>query len=78
MARADRHQNRKTGGRAIKKGPAAAAKRSFPPEAYDYGGDISAEAVRRLQEQADKVLGKGEWKVIDGYVGPEETRVARK
>jgi hypothetical protein len=50
-------------------GTGIVARQPFPPEAYDYSGDISPADVARLQEQADAVLGEGEWEVIDGYVG---------
>ena len=40
--------------------------RAFPPEAYQYEADVTAEAVERIQAEADKVLCCEEWVVIDG------------
>lgn len=38
------------------------------PEAFDYRGDITPEAVEQLQEKADRILEKEDWVVIEGYV----------
>lgn len=43
------------------------SRRVFPPDSSNYGGEISAEAVKQLR--ADAVLGEGEWETVDGYVG---------
>ena len=40
--------------------------RPFPREAYDYDSDITDEVTRRVQSEADKVLRKDNWTVIDG------------
>lgn len=45
-----------------------AVARRFPPEAYDYDGDISLDDLNRLKERAKPFL-DGEWEIIDGYVG---------
>ncbi len=47
-----------------------AEQRAFPPEAYDYDGDIRPEDVKRLRERAAPHVDDGEWDVVDGYVGP--------
>jgi hypothetical protein len=38
----------------------------FPPEAYTYDSDVTDEATRRVQAEADKILNKENWVVIDG------------
>jgi hypothetical protein len=43
-----------------------AAARPFPPEAHAYDTDVSAKVVKRVQAEADKILSKDEWVVIDG------------
>lgn len=40
-----------------------------PIEALSYDSDITAEAVARLQVEANVILDQDEWVVIDGYVG---------
>lgn len=40
--------------------------RPFPREAYDYDSDITDEVTRRVQSEADKILRKDDWTVIDG------------
>lgn len=45
---------------------AATVGRKFPPEAYSYDTDITDEVVKRVQREADKVLDRDEWVVIDG------------
>ena len=49
-----------------KKKPAAA--RSPAPEAYEHYDDVGAEAVKSVQDRANKILKKGKWVVVDGYV----------
>lgn len=38
----------------------------FPPEAYDYGDDVTPEAVALLRPDAVDVSGDG-WTMIDGF-----------
>jgi hypothetical protein len=38
------------------------------PEAYEDYGDVSEEAVKSIQERANKTLKKQKWVVVDGYV----------
>jgi hypothetical protein len=40
--------------------------RVFPPEAYQYEAELKVETVKIIQTEADKVLAKDEWIVIDG------------
>jgi hypothetical protein len=40
--------------------------RPFPPEAYEYEAELSAEVVGKIQDRADEQLRKDEWVVIDG------------
>jgi hypothetical protein len=40
-------------------------KKEFPPEAYDYDSPIDKAAVASIQAQANKVLGKQQWTVIE-------------
>jgi hypothetical protein len=42
---------------------------SPPPEAFDYDSDVTEEAVRSIQERADKRRGDEKLEVIEGYVG---------
>jgi len=44
----------------------ASPSRPFPPEAYDYDSDITDEVTKRVQSEADKILRKDKWTVIDG------------
>jgi hypothetical protein len=74
MARTEKQKPISAAGRpskksSAKKSSAPATKRIFPPEAYDYGGDILPEDVERLRKRAEPFIADGEWKVIDGYVG---------
>jgi hypothetical protein len=41
------------------------------PEAFEDYDDVSADAVKSIQRRADKVLKKGKWVVVDGYVDKE-------
>jgi hypothetical protein len=41
------------------------AKKEFPPEAYCYDEPIDKDAVAAIQREADKVLDKQEWTVIE-------------
>jgi hypothetical protein len=55
---------------AVSKGRTAPPSRRAPaPEAFDHYDEISAEAVKALQKRADRVLKKGKWTIVDGYVG---------
>lgn len=45
------------------------ASHQCPPEAYEYDDDVTPEAIALLRAEADKVLSKGEWTTIEGYVG---------
>jgi hypothetical protein len=40
--------------------------RTIPPEAYEYEAPLNPEAIKLIQERADKTLLKEEWVVIDG------------
>jgi hypothetical protein len=40
--------------------------KKFPPEAYAYDSDITEDVVNRVQAEADKVLSKDDWVVVDG------------
>jgi hypothetical protein len=48
----------------------ATALAAFPPEALNYDTDVTDEVVRRVQAEADAVLAKEEWVVIDGVEKP--------
>jgi hypothetical protein len=39
-----------------------------PPEAFDYDAEVTKEAVRTVQDRADKVRGNEELEVVEGYV----------
>jgi hypothetical protein len=39
------------------------------PEAFDYDADVTKEAVRKIQDHANKCRGDDELEVIEGYVG---------
>jgi len=41
------------------------AKKEFPPEAYSYDEPIDKDAVAAIQREADKVLDKQQWTVIE-------------
>ena len=43
-----------------------AASQPFPLEAYRYDSDVIEKVTHRVQEQADKILAKDKWVVIDG------------
>ncbi len=43
---------------------------SPPPEAFEYDADITEDAVRTIQDRANKRRGDEELEVIEGYVGP--------
>jgi len=43
----------------------AKPKKQFPAEAYDYAGPIDKEVVAKIQEEANKVLDKQQWTVIE-------------
>jgi hypothetical protein len=45
---------------------ADSSNRPFPPEAYQYDGELKVEVVQALQKKADLRLSKEEWVVIDG------------
>ena len=40
-------------------------KKTFPPEAYEYGGPIDKDAVAARQQEANKALDKQQWTVIE-------------
>ena len=40
-------------------------KPEFPPQAYAYDGPIDAEVVAKIQQQANVVLEKQQWTVIE-------------
>jgi hypothetical protein len=40
-----------------------------PPEAFDYDADVTKEAVRKIQDQADKARQDHDLEVVEGYVG---------
>ena len=42
---------------------------SPPPEAYDYDADVTKEAVRTIQDRANKSRGDEEVEVVEGYIG---------
>jgi hypothetical protein len=46
--------------------------RKLPPEAFQYDDDVTPEVVKTIQEQADEIIRKEEWVVIDGYVGKKK------
>lgn len=50
---------------------AVLAKAPFPaaPEAFAYQDDVTPEAVKQLQNEADKDLAQGEWELVDGFDG---------
>jgi hypothetical protein len=39
--------------------------KSFPPEAYSYDSPIEKDAIAAIQREADKVLDKQQWTVIE-------------
>ncbi len=39
----------------------------FPPEAFDYDDDVSAEGVDVMRKSAQAVIGGEEWIVVDGF-----------
>jgi hypothetical protein len=43
--------------------------KKFPSEAYAYDSDVSERVVKRVQSQANAILSKEEWVVIDGVDG---------
>ena len=43
--------------------------RHASPEAFEYGDDVTPEAIAQLRAEADEILSKGEWTTIEGYVG---------
>jgi hypothetical protein len=51
-----------------KKAEEVVPRRAPAPEAYEDYDDVTAEAVKSVQERADKVLNKGKWTVVDGHV----------
>ena len=51
---------------------ASARRAPFPPNAYDYDGDVSEEVLQEVQSRANVVLEKEEWVIIDGYVGDRQ------
>jgi hypothetical protein len=40
-----------------------------PPEAFAYDDDVTPAAVQQLRDEAAETMSKGNWTVIDGYVG---------
>jgi hypothetical protein len=43
--------------------------RKLPAEAFDDHDEVDQKVVEAAQERADKILKKGRWVVVDGYVG---------
>jgi hypothetical protein len=43
-----------------------ATSKRFPPEAHAYDTDVTDKVVKRVKAEAEKVLEKDEWVVIDG------------
>ncbi|MGV8841028.1 MAG: hypothetical protein ACWA6X_12075 [Bauldia sp.] len=41
--------------------------RPFPPEAYAYDDDITAEAVQTVRGKANDRLENAKWEVVDGF-----------
>jgi hypothetical protein len=41
----------------------------LPPEALAFEDDVTTEAVKKLQDQADLELAGEEWELVDGYDG---------
>lgn len=41
----------------------------FPPEAFDYDDDVTAEGVETMRKRAQGAIGAEEWVVVDGF-GP--------
>lgn len=39
----------------------------FPPEAYQFNDDVTAEAVASLRNRASAVMEADEWEVVDGF-----------
>lgn len=39
----------------------------FPPEAYAYDDDVTAEAVEKIRQQAKKQIDAETWSVVDGF-----------
>jgi hypothetical protein len=37
----------------------------FPPEAYSYDSPVTKEGVARIQREADKILCRQEWTVLE-------------
>jgi hypothetical protein len=40
-----------------------------PPEAFDYDADVTKEAVKIVQDRADKARSDEDFDVVEGYVG---------
>ena len=37
------------------------------PSAFAYDDDVTEEAVKYIQKEAEKAMEKGKWKVVEGY-----------
>jgi hypothetical protein len=53
--------------------PAKQAKKEFPPEAYSYDSPIDKAAVTQIQIEANKILDKQSWTVIE-RIGDDSKR----
>lgn len=40
----------------------------FPPEAYDYNDDITAEAVEKVRSKSSQKFDSKEWEIVSGFV----------
>jgi hypothetical protein len=68
IRRADRAKN-SSKLRKAKKGNDHGVLLNCPREAFEYEDDVTPEAIAQLRAEADEKLPKGDWTVIDGYVG---------
>ena len=39
----------------------------YPPEAYDYHGEVSKEAIEKLKEKVGEDFSDDDWETIDGF-----------
>lgn len=64
-------RNRKpTGG--VQHGVARSAhSASCTSEVFDYDDDVTVAAVEQLRKEAEPTMSKGNWKVVDGFVGTD-------